>query len=58
MQEYDDIIPVRGPRSFKNNEFEYRNEVKGDLANFEGEEQILYNNKMVYKVVYHGGLVK
>jgi len=36
-------------------DFEYK---EGDLANFEGEEQILYNDKVVYKAVYHGGLLK
>lgn len=57
MQEYDNIIPVRGPSSFKSSEFEYRNEVKGDLVNFEGKEQILYNGQMVYKAFYHGGFI-
>lgn len=58
MQEYDNIIPIRGPKSFKKEEFEYRNEVKGDMINFEGEENILYNDKAVYKAFYHGGMLK
>jgi len=58
IQEYNNIIPVRGPKSFKNDKFEYQNQVSGDLSNFEGAEIILYNGRPVYKAFYHGGLVK
>lgn len=57
MQEYDDIIPVRGPREFSDGGWTYRLSVDGDLARFFGQEEILYEGKVVYKLSLHGGLL-
>lgn len=58
MQEYSDILPVRGPASFIDKEWEYRNHLEGDLKNFKGGEQILFSGTMVYQAYYHGGLIR
>jgi hypothetical protein len=58
MQEYDDIIPVRGPSNFVDNIWHYRFSVDGDLENFVGQEEILLNEKVVYRCLIHGGCIK
>ena len=51
-------IPFRGPSSFKDNNFKYINKTKGSVEIFSGEEKIYYKNKLVYKLNYHGGIIK
>ncbi len=53
-----DILPVRGPKEFINEEYHYTFNVTGDLDYFEGEETISKNNKKVYILKCHGGLIK
>ena len=57
-QDYTDIIPVRGPRNYTIENYEYRNNVTGNLARFEGREEVLKNGKSIYYALYHGGLIK
>jgi len=58
MQEYNDLIPVRGPKMFRNGDWAYQNSADGKLDNFSGKEEILFNNKIIYRCLYHGGLVR
>ena len=58
MQEYDDIIPVRGPSNFSANDKEYNFFVDGDLANFSGKEEISFGGKVVYRCFVYGGFVR
>lgn len=58
MQEYDDMIPVRGPSSFSADDKEYRFVADGDLANFSGKEEILFGGEVVYRCLIHGGMIK
>lgn len=58
MQEYSDTIPVRGPTSFAADTKEYRFTVDGDLTNFSGTEEILFEGKVVYRCHVHGGMIK
>lgn len=57
MQKCGDIIPVRGPVSFKNEKSEYRFNVSGDLENFAGTEEIFFSGKIVYRLFIHGGTI-
>ena len=57
-QDYDDIIPVRGPKNFKIKNYEYKNNVLGGLDKFEGGEEILKDGKLIYQGIFHGGLIK
>ena len=57
MQEYDDILPVRGPKEYSEGEYSYRNSVEGDLARFIGTEEILLSNEVIYRCWYHGGMI-
>lgn len=58
MQEYDDIIPVRGPKYFKEGNFEYKNTASGGLERFEGREEIFKDGKLVYYAIFHGGFIR
>ncbi len=58
MQEYDDIIPVRGPKEFSDGKRTYRFSVKGDLSNFSGQEEIILDGKDVYRCYIHGGFIR
>jgi len=49
--------PFRGPSEFKEDDFVYRNTVKGDINNFEGYEEILFNGEVVHTAKYLGGRV-
>lgn len=54
----ENIIPVRGPREYKNGDFKYTFEVCGDLTNFSGIETIYKNGKKIYELKCNGGLIK
>ena len=58
MQSYTDVIPVRGPRRFDEGNRHYRFAVDGGLANFSGTEEALFDDKVVYRCLVHGGLIK
>jgi len=58
MQEYNDIIPVRGPAKFSDGEWTYQFTVNGVLENFAGQEEILLNAKIVYRCITHGGFIR
>ena len=57
MKKVASDIPFRGPKNFKEGDFEYINEVKGDIKRFLGFEKILYKNKEVFSQDYIGGIV-
>ena len=50
--------PYRGPSYYKNEDYEYIMEVKGDFKWFYGHEIIKYKNVEIYECNFHGGLVK
>lgn len=58
MQEYDDVIPVRGPINFSAEDKEYRFFVEGDLINFSSKEEISFGGKVIYRCFVHGGFVR
>lgn len=49
----DNILPIRGPQEYINNEYRYR-----DLDCFEGFETIYRNNEKIYLLKCHGGIIK
>lgn len=49
--------PFRGPRRFKKDNFQYFNKINGAVEKFEGEEKIFYKGKLIYGLVYHGGII-
>ncbi|RLJ01269.1 MAG: XRE family transcriptional regulator [Candidatus Aenigmatarchaeota archaeon] len=53
-------FPVRGPTSYTNDKFTYKNSWKGDLYYFWGDELILRNDNglKVYRRAYVGGEIR
>lgn len=58
MQEYNDIIPVRGPREYTEGIYTYKNNVEGNLEYFHGTEEIYLNKELIYRLWYHGGAIE
>lgn len=58
MREYNDVIPVRGPRELTENGWTYKLSVDGDLARFSGVEEISQNGQVVYRLFLRGGLIR
>ena len=58
IQECGELIPVRGPRTYKDHDLQYKNMPTGKLDNFSGKEEVLVKNRAIYRCLYHGGLVK
>lgn len=52
------IMPLRGPKYFKQGDFKYKCSYDGDLDCFSGEEEIFYKGKKVYFLMFHGGILK
>ena len=53
----DDTIPVRGPKEYTNGEYKYTFQATGSIEYFEGEENIYKNDKKVYTLKCHGGVI-
>ena len=49
--------PFRGPKSFKKGNFKYTNKVKGTIKKFEGEETIFFKGEVIFRLIYHGGII-
>ena len=52
------IIPVRGPKYYENEEYKYYFNVNGTLNYFEGTETIFKGKVKVYELKCHGGIIK
>lgn len=52
-----DVLPVRGPKEYINEEYKYTFEVDGNLECFTGTETIYKNDKPVYILKCHGGKI-
>jgi len=57
LREVEPDRPFRGPRTFADSQFEYRDENEGDLEYFFGSERILRSGLEIYHLTYHGGRV-
>ena len=58
IQEYNDILPVRGPQEHVEGASKYENEVEGALNRFSGEEKIHLEGKLIYRGWHHGGNIE
>lgn len=58
MQDFDAVIPVRGPAAFSDGDWKYQFSVKGDLANFSGQEGISIEGRLIYRLLLHGGFIR
>ena len=51
-------LPLRGPTTFSEGNYEYNVNFPGSLQYFVGTEEIFYKKELVHKVIMHGGLIK
>lgn len=51
-------MPYRGPAFYQSGEYLYQAKVSGDIAWFQGFEEIFWENTKVYECYFHGGLIK
>ena len=58
LKRVEEDKPFRGPDSFREGDFKYINRTEGEIKKFKGKEMIFYREKLVYKLSYHGGLIK
>jgi hypothetical protein len=49
--------PYRGPELFEDGEMRYASGVSGDVAWYQGYEEITNAGERVYECFYHGGLI-
>lgn len=54
----DEVYLFRGPRSYQAGDFLYTNQQQGEIQHFQGVECIYENDVLIYKLHYHGGLIK
>lgn len=52
----ENTFQPRGPAKLRDGDWEYRCEVKGDIAKFSGHESITKNDKIVFTHQFFGGL--
>lgn len=50
--------PYRGPKSYQFNEYRYGCEWEGNISSFCGEELIYLEDKLIYRLKFHGGYLK
>ncbi|MCM3039851.1 DUF5680 domain-containing protein [Paenibacillus motobuensis] len=50
--------PFRGPTHYSSDPFEYICFWTGGLGKFSGEEKIIYQGKVIFSLLFHGGNVK
>lgn len=53
----DDVLPVRGPKHFVNDGYEYSFTVDGNLESFNGVEEIRKDGKLIYRLRCTGGII-
>lgn len=52
------VLPLRGPGKFENNGYTYTFTSNGKMDCFTGVEEIYKGDKLVYKLICHGGIIK
>ena len=52
------ILPIRGPKEYKNGDFLYTFDCSSDFGNFEGVESIYEKHVLIYKLICNGGFIK
>lgn len=58
LQKFPEDFPVRGPKNYEERGFKYKNEWKGDINSFSGEEKIFWKEEQIYFRNYLGGTIK
>lgn len=52
------VLPVRGPGKLENDGYVYTFKVTGTIESFFGTEEIYKDDKLIYRLHCHGGIIK
>lgn len=52
------VLPLRGPSKYQNKEYLYTFTSTGSMEQFTGTEKIYKNDKLIFKLECHGGLIE
>lgn len=52
------VLPLRGPSRFENQGYVYKFKTEGTIENFIGIEEIYKDDKLIYKLNCHGGIIE
>jgi len=58
MEEWNNVLPVRGPKSFSSGNWKYQFITEGILSRFSGKEEISFGSDIVYSCFVHGGMIQ
>ncbi len=50
--------PYRGPALYREGDFVYVNDVTGSLAAFSGIERVFFRDREIFRLSYHGGMLR
>jgi hypothetical protein len=50
--------PFRGPREWTEADYTYHCTVNGTFAQYDGWEEIRYQGKLIYRLLFHGGEIR
>ncbi len=53
-----EVKPFRGPEEYVRGKYKYRCSSEGNIKFFNGVESIFYENEEVYRLYFHGGIIK
>lgn len=57
LKENKSEIPARGPETYTCADYTYKTSILGTIDFFNGYEEIFFEDSVIYKGYYHGGLV-
>ena len=52
------VLPVRGPSQYQNGEYRYSFKNMGNIESFTGIEEIYKNDKLIFRLHCHGGMIQ
>lgn len=56
--EDDTVLPLRGPSKYINGEYIYTFKTDGNIESFSGIEEVHKDDKLIYRLTCHGGIIE
>ncbi len=57
LLKFPEDLPLRGPSSFSDGDWNYTCDISGDMSSFIGKERIEFKNNVLFITHFNGGLV-
>ncbi len=58
LRNADNKMPYRGPEYYQAGEYTYKCNVSGDFKWFQGQEEIYWQDVLIYECYFHGGVLR